>query len=203
MSVDVSSKILSSIMAQKVLDVHEIETQSCFRPNRGTHYGIFSVRMALQKRKEHGLATYVLFNDMVKAFDKVSREALFIILGRFGLFDYLINIHIHLHFDAKLKMKVGDIEPWIASNNGIRQGPCEGPLPFSFVMQAVMETIEWPEDIIKLKFMACICNEHGRVRGVDISRSQWVYSFDIRYFLYVTMLLLSYLNLVVIKKKSV
>ena len=100
---DVSSKILSAIMvkrALKVLDVHGSETQSGFRPNRGTQDGIFSVRMALQKRKEHGLSTYVLFNDMVKAFDKVSREAVFIILRRFGLPDHFINILIRLHFDA-------------------------------------------------------------------------------------------------------
>jgi hypothetical protein len=51
-------------------------------------------------------------------------------------------------------------------------------------MQAVMETIEWPEYIIKLKFVTCIGNENGRVRGEDISSSQWVDSFDIRYFFY-------------------
>ena len=32
---------------------------------------------------------------------------------------------------------------------GVRQGSCEGPVLFLFIMQAAMETLEWPEGVSK------------------------------------------------------
>jgi hypothetical protein len=46
-----------------------------FRGKRGTIDGSFSTIIALSKRKEHNLATYALFVDLVKAFDTVNRTA--------------------------------------------------------------------------------------------------------------------------------
>ena len=54
-----------------------LATRSGFRGNRGTIDELFSICVALQKRKEHNLETWALFIDLVKAFDTVSREALF------------------------------------------------------------------------------------------------------------------------------
>jgi hypothetical protein len=65
--------------------------------------------LALQKRKEHNMDTWVLFIDLVKAFDSVSREALFDILRRFGFTDHFVNMLIRLHFDSKLNIKIGGV----------------------------------------------------------------------------------------------
>jgi hypothetical protein len=54
--------------------------------------GLFTTYVGLHKRKEHGLETWALFIDLVKAFDTVPREALFAILHRFGLPDHFVNI---------------------------------------------------------------------------------------------------------------
>ena len=40
-----------------------------FMRQRGCCDGIFTVKMALQKRHEHGLSTWRVFIDLVKAFD--------------------------------------------------------------------------------------------------------------------------------------
>ena len=53
--------------------------------------------------------TWALFIDLVKAFDTVSREALFAVLRRFGLPDHFVNIVIRLHENAKIKVKVGSV----------------------------------------------------------------------------------------------
>ena len=91
---DISSKIVSSVIVSRMSLVQEqegMEEQTVFRPERGTIDGSFSTNIGLQKRKEHGLPIWALFIDLVKAFDSVSREALFQILAKFSTF------HQHSH----------------------------------------------------------------------------------------------------------
>ena len=40
---------------------------------RGTCDGSFTLKQAIKKRREHGLETWGLFADLVKAFDRVPR----------------------------------------------------------------------------------------------------------------------------------
>jgi hypothetical protein len=83
---DVASKVMSSIFVKRMQGVLQecgLESQSGFTPDRGTIDGLFSVFVALQKRKEHNLDSWILFVDLVKAFDSVPRAALFAVLRRF------------------------------------------------------------------------------------------------------------------------
>ena len=56
-----------------VMEENGPENQCGFRPERGTIDGTFNLLMALRKRQEHNLETYVSFVDLVKAFDSVPR----------------------------------------------------------------------------------------------------------------------------------
>jgi hypothetical protein len=176
---DACSKIVSKIVVkrlQSLLDKIGREEQNGFTPSRGTVDGIFLTYMALLKRKEHNQSTWVLFIDLVKAFDSVPREALFLILRRYGLPDHFVNIIIRLHSDAKLIMKFGDdVESEIKSLIGVRQGSCEGPILFLFVMQAVLETIQWPEEIEKPSFMTALNN--GKLKE-NVKRRQGAVEFE-------------------------
>ena len=110
---DVASKIFSRILVVRMQTVQEkygLEEQSGFRGLRGTIDGLFSVSVALQKRKEHNLDTWALFIDLVKAFDSVSREALFLILLRFGMPPHFVNLVARLHTGAVVKFMVGDVD---------------------------------------------------------------------------------------------
>jgi len=96
---DISSKVVSSVIVSRMSLVQEqegMEERTGFRPERGTIDGSFSTNIGLQKRKEHGLPTWALFIDLVKAFDSVSREALFQILAKFWM-PHFINIGVRLH----------------------------------------------------------------------------------------------------------
>ena len=53
--------------------------------------------MALQTMKEFNLNTWVVFVDLVKAFDTVNRDMLMKILDLFGLLEHLINVIRHLY----------------------------------------------------------------------------------------------------------
>jgi hypothetical protein len=176
---DVSSKVLSKIIVMRLqpfLDTIGLEEQNGFTRKRGTADGIYSTYMALLKRKEHGLSSYVLCLDLVKAFDTVPREALFLILQRYGLPGHFVNIIIRLHKDAKLVVKVGELEGKVNSSIGVRQGSCEGPVLFLLVMQAVIETMQWPDGVEKIGFMTALKN--GKLKERNLQRKRDAAEFD-------------------------
>ena len=106
---DVASKIFSSVLVARmgvVMEKFGFDAQAGFRWDRGTIDGLFTTFVGLSKRKEHGLETWALFIDLVKAFDTVPREALFAVLRRFGLPDHFVKVVMRLHFGAKVKVKI-------------------------------------------------------------------------------------------------
>jgi hypothetical protein len=71
----------------------------------------------------------------------MPREALFAILRRFGLPDHFVNIVIRFHENALINVKIGEDVSEVKNYIGVRQGSCEGPILFVFIMQAAMETL--------------------------------------------------------------
>ena len=47
----------------------------------------------------------------MKAFDSVPRETLFAVLRRFGLLDHFVKVLIRIHYGAKFKIKIGEVDP--------------------------------------------------------------------------------------------
>ena len=79
MLLDAASKLVSMIIANRldrVLKEEGLEAQNGFTGGRGCSDGSFSLRQALKRRREHGLESWVLFVDLVKAFDSVPRDVL-------------------------------------------------------------------------------------------------------------------------------
>jgi hypothetical protein len=91
---DIASKIFSSMcvmMLQTVMKEEGMDEQSGSRANRGTIDSLFTTSIGLQKRKEQNVETWVLFVDLVKAFDTVPRDALFAVLRRNGLPNHFLH----------------------------------------------------------------------------------------------------------------
>jgi exonuclease III len=150
---DIASKVVSSVIVDRMQLVQEaegLEFQFGFRGGRGTVDGLFTTSLALQKRQEHNLDTWALFIDLVKAFDTVPREPLFAVLLKFGMPPHFVSIVKRLHTNAIMKFKVGNVDSDVASDIGVRQGSCEGPALFLFIVQAALETVDWP--VAKPKF---------------------------------------------------
>jgi len=88
MLLDAASKIVCAIIASqltRLLGAKRMEEQNSFMPHRGTTDCIFSLKILLQERKEHGLSTWVVFIDLVKAFDSVPRDGLYKMLQKMGV----------------------------------------------------------------------------------------------------------------------
>jgi hypothetical protein len=141
MLLEVSYKVVANIMQRRLTVVCESlphESQCGFRPFRGCNDGVFSVRQMLRKRAEHGLETWVLFLDLVKAFDRVPRELLWGVLLKLGVPGKLVDLLKALHARVKVKFAVQGVEVELESVIGVKQGDILGPILFVLYMCRVM-----------------------------------------------------------------
>ena len=177
---DVASKILDSVMVDRMQNVMEkegMESQTGFRYFRGTIDGAFTVINALRKRQEHNLESWVAFIDLVKAFDSVPREALWKVLFKFGIPRHFVRVLMRLHTDAVMKFKINDQadDADVASMIGVRQGSNSGPVLFLFIMQAAMETMQWP--VSEPQFCTAKEGAPARLYGERYDRKRGARSF--------------------------
>ncbi len=83
MLMDICSKVFSSILTKrafKLLDLHGTRFQFGGTPGLGCRDGLFTIKALLNARRNHGLATYVGFVDLVKAYDTANHALLLRIL---------------------------------------------------------------------------------------------------------------------------
>ena len=144
MLLETAYKIVAIILHERLLPIEEgleyHEGQCGFRPGRGCTDAIFTVKLAMKKRREHGLESWILFLDLVKAFDRVPREQLWMILGKLGVPTKLIQLLKSLHAHFIIKFSVNNIEHEILNIIGAKQGDVLGPRLFNFFGYAVMLT---------------------------------------------------------------
>lgn len=81
---------------------------------------------------------------------------------------------IRLHKGAKIVLKVGETKSETDSTIGVRQGSCEGPTLFLFIIQAAIETMVWPVD--KPQFCT---KELGEVTGSRHDQKRDITSFEL------------------------
>ena len=145
MLIESPSKILSAVMAnriqEKILEPEALEEQNGFMRQRGCCDGIFTVKMALQKRHEHGLSTWAVFIDLVKAFDSVPRNGLFAVLQKFGIPPKMLRLIIRFHSDLIVKVAIGEDDVCFNSTTGVKQGCTMAPLLFAIYFQAANEVL--------------------------------------------------------------
>ena len=85
---DICAKIIPSIIRTrltKYLQKIGIEEQYGSQYNKGCPDATFSLKTALQIIKQHNMSSYVLFVDLVKAYDSANRELLREILQIYGV----------------------------------------------------------------------------------------------------------------------
>jgi Holliday junction resolvasome RuvABC ATP-dependent DNA helicase subunit len=82
---DIAAKCVSSIIANRL-------TEHLVIFNKGCADATFSLKLALQTLHEHDKESYILFVDLVKAYDSVKRELLWLILERYGVPEKIINV---------------------------------------------------------------------------------------------------------------
>lgn len=137
----IGGKILTKIMASRLLKYIESiipESQSGFRPKRGTIDLIFTLRQLQEKVREQQSKMFIAFIDLTKAFDSINREALWKIMERFGIPGKFMRVCKSLHENnwARVIHNGEPTDPFL-TQTGVRQGCVLAPTLFNIYVAAL------------------------------------------------------------------
>ena len=138
----VAGKILARILLRRLQKVAENvlpESQAGFRAGRGTVDMVFSARQILEKCREQQMPTAMIFYDLEKAFDSVTRSLMWDILERYGCprpFVLLIR-GFHDGMQARV-LAAGSVTDSFEVGTGLKQGCVLAPTLFSLFMAAAL-----------------------------------------------------------------
>ena len=96
----------------------------------------------LHLRHNHNLPTWVMFSDLVKAFDTSNHIILIEILRKYGCPPKLFSAIKLMYRNNKLRLIIGKIDTSIPFEVGVKQGDSVAPMLSLFLMMALAETVE-------------------------------------------------------------
>ena len=138
----IAGKILAKVILNRLnahlLDETVPESQCGFRQNRGTVDMIFCARQIQEKCREQNKDLYILFVDLTKAFDTVSRPGLWNILPRIGIPPKMVNMIRCFHDGMKARLVTGSEDDEFSVTNGVKQGCVLAPTLFSFLFSMML-----------------------------------------------------------------
>ena len=131
---DVVGKIFARIItiAETILP----ESQCGFRKGRGCVDMIFAARKLVEKTHEHDDVMFILFVDLKKVYDSISRNALW---EKIGVPSTMLQIIKSFHDGMLVEVRVGaSSTDSIEVKNGLRQGCTLAPTLFNIYYSAVV-----------------------------------------------------------------
>ena len=160
-----------------------LDEQTGFTKEKGCQHGQAALMAMLRKRSEHNKDTWVLFIDLVKAFDTVNRDCLIDVLAKLGVPPNLVQIIGVMHEKVMVKFEVGDATKEFPSTVGVKQGDNLAPVLFVMFMQVVMETVmkKWPAGgflTYKAKQDGVLHGRDCKTEGDDFDFSSSLYADD-------------------------
>ena len=133
------ARILLNRLALHLADNILPESQCGFRAQRSTIDMIFATRQVQEKCREQNLALYMVFVDLTKAFDTISRDGLWQILRKIDCPDLFVDVirSFHEGMVARVQDQGQTSEPFPVTN-GTKQGCAMAPLLFTLVFSAML-----------------------------------------------------------------
>jgi hypothetical protein len=155
MLMDMCSKVFSSIMtarAFQLLDKHGTRFQFGGTPELGCRDGLFTLKALLNAQRNHDLASYIGFVDLVKAYNTANHTLLLRILERYGAPPKFITAIQTIYTDNVCVLKIEKEMVEIPQTVGVCQEDNMAPVLFLFLMTAFAETLEiiWREQAIPI-----------------------------------------------------
>ena len=140
----IAGKILARVILNRI-NKHVVssvypESQCGFRAGRGTIDMVFSLKQVQEKAKEHHQELYMVFIDLTKAFDTVSREALWKVLAKIGLPEKMINVICSFHDGMMASVQSdNDQSNTFEVTNGTKQGCVLAPVLFALFFSMMLD----------------------------------------------------------------
>ena len=85
---------------------------------------------------------WVLFADLVKAFDTSNHVLLVKLLESYGCPPALRSAITRMYKNSKVRLLIGEIDTTIPFNVGVKQGDSMAPVLFLFLIMGFAETLE-------------------------------------------------------------
>ena len=140
----IAGKVLARVLLNRLIDHleekdHLPESQCGFRKNRGTMEMVFAARQLQEKCQEQNIDLYSTYVDLTKAFDTVSREGLWRIMGKYGCPRKFITITRQFHDGMLARVQDnGEASAPFKVTNGVKQGCVLAPTLFSLMFSAML-----------------------------------------------------------------
>ncbi|KAL8614142.1 hypothetical protein ACOMHN_026359 [Nucella lapillus] len=99
---------------------------------------IFAARQTQEKCKEQNMDLYILFVDLTKAFDTVSRPGLWNILPRIGIPPKMVKIIKCFHDGMNARLVNSSEKDGFPVTNGVKQRCVVAPTLFSFLFSMML-----------------------------------------------------------------
>lgn len=128
-------KVLLSVMARRLYrefnDEILVREQAGFRPNEEAVAQFIMFAEVIRRREINGLATYAIYVDFQKAFDKVPHEGLWKVLSEYGVGGAYLDILKNIYQHSKLTVRAGKLfSNSFGMGRGSRQGCPLSPLVY-------------------------------------------------------------------------
>ena len=115
------------------------ESQCGFRKDKGTIDMIFTARQLQEKCQEQNVDLYMTFDDLITAFDTVSRNGLWKIMVNFGCPPSFIAMVRQFHDGMQARVQNdGEYSEPFPVTNGVKQGCVIAPTQFSMMFSAIL-----------------------------------------------------------------
>ena len=90
----------------------------------------------------HNLKCWVVFADLVKAFESIDHKLLFVLLEKFGIPNRSLRSIKNLYKNFKIKLKIGKCKSLIDYTVGVKQGDNLTPIPFIIIIHFLSELLK-------------------------------------------------------------
>ena len=106
----------------KIINIIGLHEQVGFMSGCGCVDATAALKIMLQNLTCAGHEAYVLFVDIIKAFDSVNRDMLWKILAKYGIPENMIRTIKKMYTDIHVTLQVGKENEEFMSTSGVKQG---------------------------------------------------------------------------------
>ena len=96
----------------------------------GCQYGSPTIKTMWHLRYNHNIPTFVMFSDLVKAFNTSKQKLMVEILKKYGCSPKSCSEIRRMYTDNKVRLILGNIDISIPFEVGVKQGDSVGPILF-------------------------------------------------------------------------
>ena len=141
----VVGKVYGRVLINRIRDKTEraiLEVQGGFRRGRGCTDQVFIVRQICEKYLAKGKDVYFAFMDLEKAYDRIDRDAMWKVLGLYGVGGKLFRAVKSLYVNSRACVRVGNMmSDWFPVKVGLRQGCVMSPWLFNLYVDGVVREV--------------------------------------------------------------